>query len=237
MTKLLVSVRDAAEAEIALAGGADLIDVKEPTRGPLGAADAATIRSIADQIAGRVLLSAALGELVAGNRLDPSLAGQVRYAKFGMAGCGRLPDWTRRWQAALGALPREVVPVAVVYADWPAAAAPQPREVMARAAGLGCGAVLIDTFDKAAGPLDRHVALAELARWLAAVREAGLVSVVAGGLGETQLQRILPLGPDYVGVRKAGCIGDRTGRLDRKRVCRLAELAHDRSRDRAVAGS
>ena len=33
---LLVSVRSAAEAATALAGGADLIDVKEPSRGPLG---------------------------------------------------------------------------------------------------------------------------------------------------------------------------------------------------------
>ena len=36
--KLLVSVRSADEARAALAGGADLIDVKEPAHGPLGAA-------------------------------------------------------------------------------------------------------------------------------------------------------------------------------------------------------
>src|SRR5690606_38342384 len=38
MTQLLVSVRNRAEALAALAGGADLIDVKEPWRGSLGAA-------------------------------------------------------------------------------------------------------------------------------------------------------------------------------------------------------
>ena len=36
MTGLLVSVRSAEEAEIALAGGANLIDIKEPSRGALG---------------------------------------------------------------------------------------------------------------------------------------------------------------------------------------------------------
>ena len=36
---LLVSVRSADEAIAALAGGADVIDVKEPNRGALGAAD------------------------------------------------------------------------------------------------------------------------------------------------------------------------------------------------------
>ena len=35
----LVSVRSPEEALAALEGGADLIDVKEPSRGPLGAAD------------------------------------------------------------------------------------------------------------------------------------------------------------------------------------------------------
>ena len=42
---LLVSVRSAAEALSALAGGADVIDVKEPNRGSLGAADDETISS------------------------------------------------------------------------------------------------------------------------------------------------------------------------------------------------
>ena len=36
MTRLLVSVRSAAEALAALAGDADLIDVKEPAGGSLG---------------------------------------------------------------------------------------------------------------------------------------------------------------------------------------------------------
>ena len=35
-TRLLVSVRSADEAEAAIAGGADVIDVKEPSHGPLG---------------------------------------------------------------------------------------------------------------------------------------------------------------------------------------------------------
>ena len=46
MTRLLVSVRSAAEAEAALLGGADVIDVKEPDRGPLGRADDAVIAAV-----------------------------------------------------------------------------------------------------------------------------------------------------------------------------------------------
>jgi uncharacterized protein (UPF0264 family) len=60
---LLVSVRSAAEAEAALAGGAALIDVKEPARGSLGRADEAVIRAVLGAVAGRRPVSAALGEL------------------------------------------------------------------------------------------------------------------------------------------------------------------------------
>ena len=53
MTRLLVSVRSAAEAEAALSGGASVIDVKEPTRGALGRADDAVIADVVRSPAGR----------------------------------------------------------------------------------------------------------------------------------------------------------------------------------------
>ena len=226
MTKLLVSVRDVAEARIALVGGADLIDVKEPSRGALGAADAATIDSVVAHVAGRVPVSAALGELLSANRLEASLGGRVSYAKFGLSGCLGANDWTHRWQAAIRSLPRHVTPVAVAYADWQAAGAPDPWEVLARAGHFGCGAVLVDTFDKKSGPLGRHISLADLARFIAAARSARLVCVVAGRLGRREIGEILPLEPDYVGVRGAACSGGRTGRLQPARVRRLADLVH-----------
>ena len=52
MTQLLVSVRDAAEALFAVAAGADLIDVKEPSRGPLGAPDRQTLDAVLAAVAG-----------------------------------------------------------------------------------------------------------------------------------------------------------------------------------------
>jgi uncharacterized protein (UPF0264 family) len=83
-TQLLVSVRSAAEAEAALAGGADIIDVKEPTRGSLGMADAATIAEVVAAVGGRTPVSVALGEVV-DNPVPPRLTG-VTWAKAGLAG-------------------------------------------------------------------------------------------------------------------------------------------------------
>ena len=117
MTRLLVSVRDAQEAEIALASGVDLIDVKEPSRGSLGAADAATLAAIARCVDGRAPLSAALGELFEA-RSTATLPAAFRFAKFGLAGCRARPDWIDRWRTALAELPPGAAGVAVVYADW-----------------------------------------------------------------------------------------------------------------------
>ena len=63
MTRLLVSVRSADEARTALAAGVDLIDVKEPARGSLGAASPGVVADVVGAVAGRVPVSAALGEL------------------------------------------------------------------------------------------------------------------------------------------------------------------------------
>src|SRR5712691_8352699 len=50
MTKFLASVRDVSEAEIALAAGADIIDLKEPARGALGAVEPAIIAAAVRRI-------------------------------------------------------------------------------------------------------------------------------------------------------------------------------------------
>jgi uncharacterized protein (UPF0264 family) len=236
MVKLLVSVRDGEEARLALAGGADLIDVKEPARGPLGAADPLTMESVVEVVSGRAPVSVALGELAAGSRLAASLAGRIAYAKLGLAGTLGTGDWRLRWKRAIERLPKGVEPVAVAYADWGAAAAPGVWEVLESGCQLGCRALLVDTFDKRGGALGAHLTWAELERVIAATKKAKMACVLAGRLGPREIAKVLPLGPDYIAVRGAACAGGRTGRIDVSRVRRLAALVHSH-RDRALAGS
>ena len=63
MSKLLVSVRSADEAQAALDGGASIIDVKEPSLGSLGRASEAAIAAVVNRVARRIPISAALGDL------------------------------------------------------------------------------------------------------------------------------------------------------------------------------
>ena len=128
MTRLLVSVRNAAEAAIALRAGADLIDVKEPLRGALGAADASILADVLAVVGGQVPVSAALGEVLPfAASLSPQLAAGLRYFKFGLAGCGAIADWADRWHAAWRDRGRADQAVAVIYADWQTARRPVQR--------------------------------------------------------------------------------------------------------------
>ena len=144
--------------------------------------------------------------------LQPPLG--VAYAKLGLAGCATISDWPRRWADWIAGLPSGTSPVAVAYADWRAALAPPPGEVLEHAAGLGCRAVLVDTFDKSGGDLLRHFSSAELRQFIKDVRSRRMLIVLAGSLSLDSLPRVLEAEPDYVAVRGAVCSGSREASLD-----------------------
>ena len=251
-TGLLVSVRDALEAQTALAAGADLIDVKEPSRGALGAPDLSVVEQVVRVVGGRAVVSMALGELNdwaafdSGNRCPENRAATllraipqgVAFAKFGLAGCGGRADWPRLWRRAVGRLPRHVSSVAVVYADWASAGAPRPDEILRQAGRLDCPAVLVDTFDKSAGGLTEHWPLERLAELVDRVQSEGITVVLAGSLSFSTLDDVLDLGPDYVAVRGAACEAGRTGQVSQTLVRQLADMiAAHAIRSRSQLGS
>jgi len=61
--RLLVSPMNLVEAKAALDGGADIVDVKNPKEGSLGANFPWTIRAVADLARGRAPVSATIGDL------------------------------------------------------------------------------------------------------------------------------------------------------------------------------
>jgi (5-formylfuran-3-yl)methyl phosphate synthase len=238
-TRLLISVRSAAEAELALSAGVTLLDVKEPLYGPLGAASAEVLHSIAEVVENRMaeesspdgyplMLSAALGELLEyeTNALPPG----YQLAKFGLAGCAAIDDWPHKWRSAIATLPVGVEPVAVVYADYERAKAPRPSDVIAVGRELGCSYVLVDSFDKSQGNLLELWHWIEIERLVEQVQSHALRIVLAGSLSISAIRRLLPLHPAVVAVRGAACGGDRNGSLDPERVDELVSLVQGHSR-------
>jgi (5-formylfuran-3-yl)methyl phosphate synthase len=222
---LLVSVRSAAEAVAALAGGAHVIDVKEPAHGSLGRADDAVIRAVLDSVAGQVETSAALGELANGARVFPGSG--LTWAKWGLAGCGRGVGWRRLLAGARREL-AETAPacraVAAAYADWRRAEAPAPQAVCDFVCGQGWPAFLIDTATKDGTTLLDWLSVAEVERLCGQCRTAGVRVALAGSLGAGQIAALRDAAPDWFAVRGAVCRGGRTGTIDPVAVRRLVDL-------------
>jgi uncharacterized protein (UPF0264 family) len=227
-TGLLVSVRNAEEALAALDGGADVIDVKEPSRGSLGAADRAALVDIVHSVADRALVTAAAGELseLMNAEVAPLPAG-VSLFKIGLAGCASMDDWPSRWRTVSESLLHGGDPmqhaVAVVYADWRTAQSPEPRAILRTAIQAGCPALLVDTWEKSAGGLFDHWPDRDLETFVRTAQDQGLLVVLAGSLVADSVARAASLRPNVIAVRTAACEGGRAGIVTRERVAALCK--------------
>jgi uncharacterized protein (UPF0264 family) len=232
--KLLVSVIDAAEAVAAVQGGAQLIDVKNPHEGPMGAGAPGVIRAVRDATPGHLEVSAALGDL-------PLLTGTAAMAAVGAAEAGAAfvkvgLRWVRTEQEAealLGAIHdalEEFRPgvklVACAYADADRLGMILPEELPDIAAAAGCAGLLLDTHDKSSGDLFDYMDDGAVRALIDRCHECGLFAALAGGLKGQDLVRAAGLGPDIVGVRTAVCRGgDRaTGRVTANAVAEALSL-------------
>ena len=187
--KLLVSVIDAPEAELAVAGGVDIIDVKNPFEGSLGAPAPGVIAQVRDVLPPELPLSAALGDLPCrpGTAALAAL-GAVRsgaaFVKLGLWGVSRAADAAAVQRAARVAVDGEAEVIAVAYAD--AARVPRrplaPAELVAVAREAGLSGCLIDTAIKDGRGLLSWLAVDTLTELVAEAHDAGLELALAGEL-------------------------------------------------------
>ncbi len=226
-TGLLVSVRSVEEAEAALAGGATLIDVKEPARGSLGRADDAILEAVVAVVAGRRPVSAACGELMERPRSFSTQRASLlpTYQKWGLAGCAELPNWPKLLEDRAAEMSVGCQLVAVAYADWHRAMAPAPEAVCLWACERGWGAFLIDTCVKDGKSLLDFLSRQRIEALINRCRLAGVPVALAGALNESRIRDLLPLQPDWFAVRGAACANqDRRADVEASRVRRLARL-------------
>lgn len=226
--QLMISVVSAEEAQEALNGGAEILDVKNPAEGSLGAQVPGVIRQIKQLASGRVQVSAAIGDM-------PNLPGTAALAALGAAYCGA--DYVKVGlhgpysEAEAIALLREVqqatrefptVVIAGGYADFKRAGTLDPKHLPGIAAAAGVGGCLVDTAIKDGSNLFDFLKPEEIRALVAEAHAAGLLCAVAGALGEKDLVMVQGLGVDVVGLRTAVCWDNkRNGRLDAERVRRM----------------
>lgn len=219
--RLLVSVANAEEAAAARAGGADLIDAKDPASGALGAVSIETLREIHAAVAGERPVTAALGDAVDEQAIEDTArsfaAGGAMLVKVGFAGITK----ARRAEKLAAAAVRGVQAsgrglsgvVAVAYADAHRIGSLAPSAIVQVAARAGAAGVLLDTADKCGPGLRQLIGPAALSSWVAEAHEAGLLVALAGKLTAADLAFVRDAGADIAGVRGAACDQGRTGRV------------------------
>lgn len=223
MTRLLVSVRDVAEAEAALRGGADLIDVKEPNHGALGAAALEVVQAVFDAVDGRVPVSAACGELLGASHFSFGRLPSLAFAKLGLAGCGSDAEWQDKFDAIWKIFSPEIGRVAVAYADWLQCDGISPNAVIEVGAKNRCGHLLFDTTDKTNCLFD-YVSHAQLHGWTKLAAAHGMQLVIAGSVSLNQLELIVESwNPAFIAVRGAACEAGRESKVSEHRVAELSQ--------------
>jgi dihydroneopterin aldolase len=211
MTAFMASVRDVEEARLALAGGADIIDLKEPSAGALGAVPPDQARLVVEAARGLAVTSATIGDVP----LDPSLIvpAMLDAAESGadVVKVGLFPGDLDACLPAFAKLSERIALAAVVFADkTPFAEAASLPDKLAQA---GFRAIILDTAGKEQGRLLDHWPLADVAAFLTKTRALNLIAGLAGSLRVADITHLLPLAPDMLGFRGALCEGSRRDAL------------------------
>ncbi|WP_448954826.1 (5-formylfuran-3-yl)methyl phosphate synthase [Labrys neptuniae] len=232
MTRLLVSVVDRAEARLALAQGADLIDAKDPSAGALGALPLATIAAIRADLPADTVTSAVAGDDEDIGRLAQSAlaiaATGVTYVKLGLGHRTARPQAVAELGRLLTGRGRFIT---VLFADEdpPLALTTALREA-------GFAGAMLDTRRKSGVRLPDLLPAEALAAFVADCRRQGLLCGLAGSLRRDDIPALASLDPDYLGFRGGLCrAGDRRGELDPLAIAEAAaRLAALRQGERAA---
>lgn len=222
MSKMLASVNSLSEARQVFAAGADIIDLKQPQQGALGALPVAVVSDIVAELKPNACISATIGDLP----LQPQLvvdavqamaATGVDFVKIGIFPEG---DPLATLQALSPISQQGIKLIAVLFADT------RPDLALITAIRqAGFAGAMLDTMDKRLGSLTRLMEIEQLQDFVSHCRASALLSGLAGSLRADDIGLLLPLQADYLGFRGALCRQHcRTDQLDDLQVRHIREL-------------
>ena len=232
--KLLISPINESEALEAIAGGADIIDVKNPKEGSLGANYPWVIKRIEEVTPKTLEVSCTLGEVgnlpgsVSLAALGAASLG-VDYIKVGLYGINTSKEAIFLLQnvcrAAKECNPKIKVAVAG-YADANKIGAVDPLLIPEIANKAQVEVAMLDTSTKDGKNLFNYLTIEQLKRFVDLAHRFGLLAALAGSLQKQDLSVVYGLGTDIAGLRGAACTNSNrvTGKITRKRVSELVDV-------------
>ncbi|MHA1129451.1 MAG: (5-formylfuran-3-yl)methyl phosphate synthase [Candidatus Helarchaeota archaeon] len=211
--KLLVSPQSIEEVYEVLKGKADIIDVKRPAEGSLGANFPWVIKKIREIVPKEIEVSATLGDL-------PDLPGTASLAAFGLVHCGvnyvkagikgpKTKDnaifLMRQICHAVQDVNSEIKVVAAGYADAERFGGISPLSIPEIAAESESDIAMLDTAIKDGKRLFDFLSHSELLEFVDTTHSYGLQAALAGSIRKEDLIPLIQIKPDIVGLRGAAC--------------------------------
>ena len=232
--KLLVSVVDKVEALESIEGGADLIDVKNPKEGSLGANFPRVIKEVKEVMPKNLELSATIGDLpnLPGTASLAALSAAVSgvdYVKVGLFGVRTDQEATKLMTEVVRATNEydsNLKTIACGYADYRYVGCVSPLKLPQVACNAQADGVLIDVKIKnRTNNLFKFLEDKELEDFVKEAHRYNLLAALAGSLGIKDVRRVNSLGADIIGVRGAVCTKeDRlAGELEKEKVAEFVK--------------
>ncbi|MDD5320267.1 MAG: (5-formylfuran-3-yl)methyl phosphate synthase [Methylococcales bacterium] len=225
MTGMLASVNSIAETLLVLSAKVDIIDLKQPESGALGALDINLIKQIIAEIDERCPVSATIGDLpmqpdLVFNAVKTMAETGVDYIKIGFFPEG---DWLETVNKLSVLSQQNIALIAVLFADN------QPDfTIIDSLKSAGFTGVMLDTMDKQNGSLMQVMKKNEIGQFVKFAKARRLLCGLAGSLKLEDIPGLLLYQPDYLGFRGALCWQHtRTAQLNRSAIMQIKHAMQD----------
>ncbi len=244
--KVLISIRSFEELIPAIEGGADIIDLKNPSEGSLGASFPWLIKKIRNH-GNDFTLSVAIGDM-------PNLPGTAALAASGAATCGAdivkvgllgpcsFKEGITLLKSVVKAVKevnQNILVVGAGYGDSKIFNGIESLDIPTICNSAGADVAMLDTYIKDGRKLFHYINSEQLRKFVNKAHEFQLLAALAGSIEPKDIYSLYDLGADVIGFRGAVCSGsDReNGVLEINRVRKIVEISQNLSKEEKIMGS
>ncbi len=233
--KVLVSPKDIEEAKAVISGNADIVDVKNPKEGSLGANFPWVIKSIKQLVEEKgngMKMSAAIGDFdykpgTASLAALGAAASGAEYIKIGLHKIKTREEAIDLLTGVVKAVkdfdPTKKV-VSAFYADYKRINSISPFEIAEIGKEVDMDVAMVDTGIKDGRTTLEFLSEDELKSFVSESKSLGLVTALAGALKFDDIPVIKAINPDILGVRGMVCGGNRDDSVQVELVTKLKKM-------------
>lgn len=208
---MLASVNSVEEVRLILKTTVNIIDLKQPKQGALGALPIDLVKTIVTEVNQNRPVSATVGDLpmqadIVFDAVKTMAKTGVDYIKIGFFPGG---DWIKTL-SKLSGITQKYKLIAVLFADTEV-----DLKIIEQLKQAGFCGVMLDTMNKSNGSLTQVMSDSEIKHFANIAKSTPLLCGLAGSLKQQDIAELMKLEVDYLGFRGALCQkNNRTAELD-----------------------